>query len=72
MKPFIREAFNGIMTAMDAEQIANQIDESPATRLAVVLFNKGVIDGTEFLNIIHPSRTFYEYRVRGEFDIDII
>lgn len=46
------------------------VDESPATRLAVVLFGKELLTPAEFLEVIDPRSSYHEFRVRGEFDGD--
>lgn len=70
-KPFIDESYNGIRTSMDAEQVANTVDTSVGSRLAVVMFEAGLLSGKEFLKVVQPRSLNGEIRERGEHDHDV-
>lgn len=55
MKPFVDEAPNGHKTFMTADEMVNCVDESVATRLALVLFETQVITAEQLFKIIRPG-----------------
>lgn len=70
-KPFIDESYNGIKTAMDADEVANTVDTCAGSRLAVIMYEADMISGEEFLKVIRPRSFNGEIRVRGGHDYGV-
>lgn len=69
MKPFINESYNGNKTAMDPNEVAWTVDKDAGVRLALIMYENGMLTEEQFLEVLRPASTI---RIRGEYDGDCL
>lgn len=53
---------------MDPEEVAWTVDKDAGVRLALVMYENGMLTEEQFLEVLRPASTI---RVRGEWDTDV-